>query len=383
MRFLQDGHTRGIQRLIENPPVNKMKTSKIKQLFVMFGVNIAATVFLLVLLEAIFFIANKNFPPENRINKIHKGGVAKGFFLPDENLGYKMRPNANVTAVVEVNGEKAYDAVYSTDGYGRRITPVDASMPKNKFILFFGCSFTFGEGVNDDQTFSYNAGKLMPEFRPYNYGCNGYGPQQMLARLEGAIEKEILEADGMAVYFFIDDHVQRAVGSRRIVSQWGRHMPYYAFDSKGRLVRNKDFKNGRPFKDFLYRLLSKSQIVRYFNIDFPFRITAEHMRLVSRMIEQSRDMFKQKFSSNNFYVAFDPKSSYAKKLIPYLRKAGIRYLEFSRAYYKGDGDIEDGRLYIKGDGHPSGHAYKLAAEIFVQNLPKLTSRYVNVPSTKK
>ena len=55
---------------------------------------------------------------------------------------------------------------------------------KSEFVIFTGCSFVFGEGVNDNQTLPYLYGKQNPAVRCYNYGFPGYGTQQMLAVLQ-------------------------------------------------------------------------------------------------------------------------------------------------------------------------------------------------------
>ncbi len=50
-------------------------------------------------------------------------------------------------------------------------------------ILSFGDSFTFGEEVSDNETFSYNLEKLLPGSEVINFGVHGYGHDQMLLYL--------------------------------------------------------------------------------------------------------------------------------------------------------------------------------------------------------
>ena len=101
-------------------------------------------------------------------------------FQPDALLGYKPPSQTQVTSTKrrKWNGALMYDVVYSMDAYSRRTTPVaDLDRASRGSILYFGCSFTFGEGVNDGETMPADVSRLVPEYRPYNYGFRGYGPQ--------------------------------------------------------------------------------------------------------------------------------------------------------------------------------------------------------------
>jgi hypothetical protein len=64
---------------------------------------------------------------------------------------------------------------------------------------------------------------LTSQYRPYNYGGIGYGPQQMLAKLqEGGIQQEVAEHQGVLVYLLIPDHVNRAIGTMQVHNDRGK-----------------------------------------------------------------------------------------------------------------------------------------------------------------
>jgi hypothetical protein len=72
-----------------------------------------------------------------------------------------------------------YDVTYTIDADGLRIAAgLDENPHDNRCMLFFGCSFTFGEGVDDHEAMPYVAGTLA-NLRAYNFGFPGYGPHQM------------------------------------------------------------------------------------------------------------------------------------------------------------------------------------------------------------
>jgi hypothetical protein len=51
-------------------------------------------------------------------------------------------------------------------------------------VLVFGDSFTFGEGVSDDETYAHVLEELLPGVEVLNFGVHGYGHDQMLLYLE-------------------------------------------------------------------------------------------------------------------------------------------------------------------------------------------------------
>ena len=82
---------------------------------------------------------------------------------------------------------------------------------------------------------------------PTIMACLGMAPHHMLAQLQrGDLTKEIHENHGIAIYTFIDHHINRAIGTMRVYNQWEQHAPFYTLDAHDRLVRKGDFTSGRP-----------------------------------------------------------------------------------------------------------------------------------------
>lgn len=166
------------------------------------------------------------------------------FTVDDGLLGYKPKPNASVRVVMKHKNRPLYDVVYAFDDHSRRVTP-GAPSRGDLLLLFFGDSVTFGEGVNDDETLPFYVSQAAPSVAVYNYGFKGYGPQQMLARLEeGALPQEVEGERAVAIYTFIDDHVSRAIGSMVPYIGWAANAPYYVLEGD-RLVRKGSFNTGR------------------------------------------------------------------------------------------------------------------------------------------
>lgn len=133
-----------------------------------------------------------------------------------DTLGVRARRNWHI-AWVPLKDNVRYDTVtISTDSLGRRTTPLADSLPRSRYALFLGCSYTYGDGVSDTQTLPYYFQAMSPGYRAYNYGYMAYSPLHMLARLQqGTLEREIPQKDGFAVYTLINDQLDRVIPATR------------------------------------------------------------------------------------------------------------------------------------------------------------------------
>lgn len=335
-------------------------------LALLFGILL--TFLLFVYIEILFYAINTIKNCDCATARIH----SRIFMQHDGLLGSSPYPDISVNVIKADNLSLIYKAKYSTDNLGRRFTPVTNPTARKKYALFFGGSFIFGEGVNDNETLPYYFSKIAMSYRAYNYGFGGYGPQHMLARLEGEkIRTDIKENEGLLIYLFTDWHVQRAVGNAKLVATHGGGYPYYTYDAMGNLIRKKDFNNGRFILTKIYKLLAKSNFINYFKIDFPLVITDKHIRLTTDMIKEARNNFKTQFKSDNFYVLIYPMSKrYSKKIIPYLKEAGVKYLDFSDLLDKPlmEEKLSRDLFFIKDDGHPTARLHEMVVKKLVQEL---------------
>jgi len=284
-------------------------------------------------------------------------------------LGYRLIPKRTAHVFAKVNGRVVIGAVYTTDEIGRRQTPGPPKGDAAGTLLFFGDSFTFGEWVNDDETMPFTVSQLAPQYQVYNYGVPGYGTQHVLAKLEdSAIVREFDAVPPVTgVYTFIDGHVPRVIGTMRNYASWMADCPCYDLDASGAgVVRKGSFRTGRPWRSRLYGFFGHSQILQYFNLDWPFHFTPRDVNLTCRIIEASRDRFQALFGSDRFYVLFYPGSNFAARMIPRLAAQGVRTLDYSKLI-----DWSDTRYQIPVDGHPTAQTHRLIASHLVNDLKLL------------
>lgn len=250
--------------------------------------------------------------------------------IPDSELGSSLARDTTITHAYVINDSLIYKQAYRTDGYGRRITP--PSNPDSSYTEFMavtGCSFAFGYGLPENQTLSYYLDSLTGK-RAYNYAVAGYGTQQTLALLQSRnIQNEVSEENGVMIHLFIDDHLPRLIGSRRLIKLWAQKFPYYYLDGDS-LIRDGNFWTGRHFLTRFYRAISQSAFIDLFDIDFPWYVSNDQMKLWGAVMLESEKAFLKLYPDGKFLVVIGPNSKLAARSIEELRNRGVGFLDLSQ-----------------------------------------------------
>ncbi|MDP6907855.1 MAG: hypothetical protein QF371_00035 [Flavobacteriales bacterium] len=254
--------------------------------------------------------------------------------IRDSILGSKLPNDTVVSHAYVVNDSLIYKQYYRTDQVGRRINPKtrpDSSC--QKFAMVTGCSFAFGYGVNEHQTLAYFLDSLM-RYRGYNYAVAGHGTQQTLALLESRnLSKEINEPDGVLIHLFIDDHIPRLIGSRRLIKLWATNYPYYHLQN-GELIRDGSFWSGRHLLSRFYRAISQSAFIDLFDIDFPWYVSNSHLELFGAVLRKAKLEFLAQYPNGRFLVVIGPNSSLAPRIVSLLSDNEIETLDCSNLFDK-------------------------------------------------
>ncbi len=281
--------------------------------------------------------------------------------MPDKDLGYKPKPNSTHTGIRTKDGQVIYSITYSTDANSLRITPIDSIKPRTKYAQFYGCSMTFGEGVHNNETLPYYFAKFDSTYRSYNFAYSGYGPHQMLARLETEnVKKIVKENTGIAFYVFINDHVNRVLGTLTNFSYNGGEVPYF-HEVNNELKHDGLIKDTRKFRSWVFGQLSKSNILKVFKIGYPFRITEKDYELTAEIMAQASRDYKKQFGNDNFYVIIYPTTVDSSLIINLLKQKGVKVLDYSKLF-----NPLEKKYAIPYDEHPTA----LANEVLIKQLVK-------------
>ena len=211
--------------------------------------NAGAIFFALFLFEGYLWIR------DNRLEK-KRGIISSGDYAsqkynaPNSILGYGIKSDGIFTAKKSNPNQEIYNVVYTFKD-GLRFTP-NSNNESNTAILFFGCSLTFGEGVNDTSTLPYLFNKWSAQSNKiYNYGFHGYGPHRMLASIEHRVPNDLStnQSKKIAIYSFLPTHISRAAG----YSPWDQSGPKYDWVNGNiqQVGMFNDFVSGRLTNKFL------------------------------------------------------------------------------------------------------------------------------------
>lgn len=231
-----------------------------------------------------------------------EGRYTEDYYVNHDLLGYAPAKGGQFSSRRFVGGEKVYDTCYSINLHGLRITPVPLGAKPEKSVLFFGGSFTFGEGVADSESMPYRVGELVnSSFQVYNFGFHGYGPHQMLATLEFGLYADVVtERVSYVIYQALKEHVARVRG----LAPWDQRGPWYTRNRRGEIEYAGTFADSRSrlLNRFLPVLERSRLYERFFGLQRAW--TTEDVDIYIAVVARARDLAKELFPGSEFHVLF-------------------------------------------------------------------------------
>jgi hypothetical protein len=122
--------------------------------------------------------------------------------------------------------------LYTIDEHGNRVQPSPSVNPVRGDIVFLGCSYTFGVGVNDGDNYPYLVAKNWPAYRVWNIAVSGWGTSNVVVALEDHLRRH--PPPKLVSYGFIDHHIKRNSLRKSVRSMIGR-LPHFEI-ADGKLV---------------------------------------------------------------------------------------------------------------------------------------------------
>lgn len=284
-------------------------------------------------------------------------------------------PSQKFSSVVKtLDGELVYDIEYTIDEYSRRFhkKPLEEA---DHFIAFLGGSFVLGEGVEDHETLPARLDDHLEKTNVYNLG--GAGQSIFSFLLETSVwpdSRRYLDLKGqtgIAVYMFVDFHVNRFVGSTLLFREnWGFNLPKFRrkpgtedFQYLGR------FKDNFTLWDRLSLKLSELATVRFFRIDFPI-ISMSHLKDYAQGVANVKKVLREKHGIEKFIFLAGPYSHrhWVPQLLEIVRNTGIDVIDYSNV---DETQLTKGHSRIQYDGHPSPLMNRILAEVLAKDLQQL------------
>ena len=276
-------------------------------------------------------------------------------FVADPALGWKLRPSSVIRAVRARGEHIIYDAKYTIDGRGQRVT-LDSN-PDGETVLFMGDSFMFGDGLNDDQTvpelFALKTGR---RFNVVNLGVSAYGPHQIMRQIEEGVVDRAIEGKGkvrIAFLYFNDDQLPRAAGDKNQEWWWKVAPQYERTDDGVRLVGTaaEVWDRRGPIERAVSEAVQKSVIAPHVK-----RIVRVYPQLMlsEALVKRIRLLVRERYGAELvvIYWSKDPSRFYPTTISWMLERTGAQLMFIPDVMPAAGLSLEN--ALIPEDGHPNG-----------------------------
>jgi len=300
-----------------------------------------------------------------------------GYQEPDADLGYRPASGVSGHARRFSGDDLIYDVVYSIGENGLRIAPQRTEASPEACVLFFGDSFMYGEGVENEETIPYVVGERSGgRVRVFNFAFHGYGPHQMLAALTSRrIDSQVDCRPTHAIYSAIPHHVSRAGG----LAEFGRTGPRYRLGEDGHVVRDgvfSDEEEGRrrsrsafanALLDELAWQAGKSAAYRAFT-HRERRAQDTHFDLFFAIVADARNVARRNYPGVEFSVLLWPNDAYPgvnERLMAGLTARGLAVHPVGDIVPDYDSNREAYELH-PADRHPNAKTYSLVADYLLR-----------------
>ncbi len=292
---------------------------------------------------------------ENKVSLV----ATNGLFVPQPIIGWGPEHPGRFHAekTDPKSGIPIYKANYTIDSNLLRETRSAETGPT---IVFFGDSFTFGEGLNDVDTLPQAFADLLGrKQRVLNLGFSGYGPQQFLAELQTGRFDEVIGAQPrLFVFMTFAGHAERTA-CKPIWMRWG---PRYALEN-GQVALKGACYEGLSLR--IREWLEDMASYRLFIEPYLQKPTHEDLELYIRILLAAVNLAKEKYDVATL-IPYIPDVGYLKgtgfsddTIVQRLRDGGAMVVDVSLVEDESTG----AKLTIKGDGHPTPLANRLRASM--------------------
>jgi len=230
-------------------------------------------------------------------------------------------------------------------------------------VSFFGCSFTFGHGISDHQTFAWKLQDKHPSLDLKNYATSGYGTYGSLLRLQETLPQ--IKKPRTIIYGFMQNHEIRNVAPNWWLSNLIIPAPFVSVSADGNLIPLMT----KKFKPFPWRHQSAVMLrleAAYKQFLSPDQsIDPKIMALVTTKLVQEMHALSTRASAEFYMVILDAKTKTTQFYVDKLTSLGINVVDCTHpdfamintsattGYVMNRNLIKAAKLTVPGDGHPN------------------------------
>jgi hypothetical protein len=298
-----------------------------------------------------------NEPQKNIYNKpIYEDKVydPKNAYLKDgDNIeyGYSLKNSAKIGNIAS---QKKYKKIYSshTSFFSNGFRYTECNQDSNDIYVFLGCSFTFGDGLNDNQTLPYYFSKSMGfKSNVLNFGMPSRGSTTALNILNNNVINNFIEEKKVKhfIYNLISGHLDRNFN----VLKFGSNDNWIFENNKWERLK-QPFGNIKIIfaRSYIFNKIFLP-IIEEHNKSFYEKHLLEDLKKIDRII-------REKYNSKLIIIVWSDIFKH-KKLAEGLKELGVDMIMLPDYFYT--------EAYkIAGDGHPNAKANEEIANILMEHL---------------
>jgi hypothetical protein len=299
--------------------------------------------------------------------------------------GYTVKGIPSITHIkVLKNGDTVFNCQYSiipdsginVQDINHRVGYKPGQAASDSELVFLGCSFTFGSGINDTSTLPYLAGEL-GNIESVNMGGAGWGTHHVYQLFTHKYRNVPGNKKRVFIYSFIPDHVVRA----KCIYSWSLNDPYFEVESDSLKYEGAAYKHsGYARWHVIVRILSLNRALSFISDLGNIFITMSGSKNLDEEDYQRVELMMQNINSiaksrgDRFiivhwddYKGLTPKDEpYVKKdkmaaILSRLQSEGVEIVNVNDVL-----DTNDPTNTIPHDQHPNHKANSLLARRLVQ-----------------
>jgi hypothetical protein len=343
-----------------------------KKQTMMWLITIGATCVIIIGLSAIFFTWRAYTYYQDRC--CHYSG--NSFIVPDPVIGYRARPNS-------IMGFPTF-TVYTDNRGGREPRP-GMIAPSKVDVLSIGCSFAWGHGVQDEDTYIKKIGVDLG-VTTFNAALASYGTTTALLSLKHYADLR----PKVVIYGFIADHINRSLDPcAACTSGLCRGVAHVGFDAQGHPIILKPHTSPLYYENLQQIIMEhkfglndiKWEIIRDLDLvpkwePVSKKYTKSQIRSAMKFLMD--DMYKESHKIGAKLVVVyiplprkvtGPPKVFMEAISDLIKNKDITFVNLTQPFEKAtkDGVV----LANKNDGHPNAIAHSIIAHKLEQVIPPL------------
>lgn len=272
-------------------------------------------------------------------------------------IGFEYQPSVTFRESLRSSENLLYDVTYKINEFGFR-EGAPRKQEATDFAFFFGGSFTFGQGLKDEETLPSQFESMNHKYQAYNFGVSGAGMNTMMAQtMHLKLDEFVKEKSGIAVYIYFEEHIARALGNLPSLA-WLRTSLYYREEDLQMMGQIQD---ARPLRTKVL-LWMRKYVPGLSNRIFP-SIGDGERNYACRFFERANSDLKTRMGRLKFVVLQHPfYGRMDQDLKSCLTEKGILVVDTDL--------IEDEKYKIPYDGHPNKAANQIISKLLSDALEK-------------